>query len=46
MGQAKPIALNFSKFEIQKSPFNISGINMRATTKDILDAIKNSRSRI
>lgn len=29
----------------QKSPFDVPGINTRATTKDILDAIKESRSR-
>ena len=29
-----------------KSPFDVPGINTRATTKDILDAIKDSRSRI
>jgi len=28
-----------------KSPFDISGINTRATTQDILDAVKESRSR-
>ncbi len=28
-----------------KSPFDVSGINTRATTKDILDAVKESRSR-
>jgi prevent-host-death family protein len=28
-----------------KSPFDVPGINTRATTKDILDAIKESRSR-
>jgi prevent-host-death family protein len=28
-----------------KSPFDIPGIKTRATTKDILDAIKESRSR-
>jgi prevent-host-death family protein len=28
-----------------KSPFDISGINTLATTKDILDAVKESRSR-
>jgi prevent-host-death family protein len=27
-----------------KSPFNVPGINTRATTKDILDAVKESRS--
>jgi prevent-host-death family protein len=30
----------------QKSPFDVPGIKTRATTKDILDAIKESRSRI
>jgi hypothetical protein len=30
----------------QKSPFDVPGIKARATTKDILDAIKESRSRI
>jgi prevent-host-death family protein len=29
----------------QKSPFDVPGIKTRATTKDILDAIKESRSR-
>lgn len=29
----------------KKSPFDVPGINTRATTKDILDAIKESRSR-
>jgi prevent-host-death family protein len=29
----------------QKSPFDVPGINIRATTKDVLDAIKESRSR-
>jgi len=29
----------------RKSPFDVPGINTRATTKDILDAIKDSRSR-
>jgi len=29
----------------QKSPFDVPGINTRATTKDILDAIKESRTR-
>jgi prevent-host-death family protein len=29
----------------QKSPFDVSGIKTAATTKDILDAIKESRSR-
>jgi len=29
----------------QKSPFDVPGINTRATTKDILDAIQESRSR-
>jgi hypothetical protein len=29
----------------QKSPFDVPGIDTRATTKDILDAIKESRSR-
>lgn len=28
-----------------KSPFDVPGIKTRATTKDILDAIKESRSR-
>ncbi len=28
-----------------KSPFDVQGIKTRATTKDILDAIKDSRSR-
>lgn len=28
-----------------KSPFDIKGINTKATTNDILDAIKESRSR-
>ena len=28
-----------------KSPFDVAGIKTRATTKDILDAIKESRSR-
>ena len=28
-----------------KSPFDVPGINTRATTKDILEAIKESRSR-
>jgi prevent-host-death family protein len=28
-----------------KSPFDVPGINTRATTNDILDAIKESRSR-
>ncbi|MFO7816818.1 MAG: type II toxin-antitoxin system prevent-host-death family antitoxin [Desulfovibrionales bacterium] len=28
-----------------KSPFDIKGIKTKATTKDILDAIKESRSR-
>ena len=28
-----------------KSPFDVPGINTRATTEDILDAIKASRSR-
>jgi hypothetical protein len=30
---------------IQKSPFDVPGIKTAATTKDILDAIKESRSR-
>ena len=29
-----------------KSPFDISGIKTKATTKDILEAIKDSRERI
>lgn len=29
----------------EKSPFDIQGINTQATTKDILDAVKESRSR-
>jgi prevent-host-death family protein len=29
----------------QKSPFDVPGIKTAATTKDILDAIKESRSR-
>jgi prevent-host-death family protein len=29
----------------QKSPFDVRGIKTRATTKDILDAIKELRSR-
>lgn len=29
----------------EKSPFDVSGITTRATTKDILDAIKESRSK-
>ncbi|MFO8089109.1 MAG: type II toxin-antitoxin system prevent-host-death family antitoxin [Desulfatiglandaceae bacterium] len=29
----------------QKSPFDVPGINTRATTRDILDAIKDSRSK-
>ncbi|MDY6832020.1 MAG: type II toxin-antitoxin system prevent-host-death family antitoxin [Thermodesulfobacteriota bacterium] len=29
-----------------KSPFDVPGINTRATTKDILEAIKESRSRM
>jgi prevent-host-death family protein len=29
----------------QKSPFDVQGIKTRATTKDILDAIKESRSK-
>jgi len=29
----------------QKSPFDVPGIKTAATTKDILDAIKDSRSR-
>jgi prevent-host-death family protein len=29
----------------QKSPFDVQGIKTAATTKDILDAIKESRSR-
>lgn len=28
-----------------KSPFDVRGVKTRATTKDILDAIKDSRSR-
>lgn len=28
-----------------KSPFAVSGINTRATTKDILEAVKESRSK-
>ncbi|ODS34430.1 MAG: hypothetical protein SCARUB_00441 [Candidatus Scalindua rubra] len=28
-----------------KSPFDVPGINTKATTKDILDAIRESRSR-
>jgi prevent-host-death family protein len=31
--------------KIQKSPFDVPGINTRATTRDILDAIKDSRSK-
>lgn len=29
-----------------KSPFDIPGVNTKATTKDILEAIKDSRKRI
>ncbi len=38
----------FSIFAIKKrkgSPFNIKGVKTRATTRDILKAIKESRSR-
>ena len=32
-----------SKKEELKSPFDVSGINTKATTQDILDAVKESR---
>ena len=36
-------SITFKKSE--KSPFDVAGINTQATTKNILDAIKESRSR-
>lgn len=33
-----------SKKQREKSPFDISGIKTKATTQDILDAIRDSRS--
>ena len=36
-------SITFKKSD--KSPFDVPGINTRATTKDILEAIKESRSR-
>ncbi len=32
-----------SKKKKQKSPFDVSGIKTRATTKDIIDAVRESR---
>ena len=31
--------------ESKKSPFDVKGINTKATTKDILDAVKESREK-
>lgn len=33
-----------SKVKIKKSPFDVTGIKTKATTKDILDAIRESRA--
>ena len=33
-------------FKSSKSPFDVSGVKTKATTKDILDAIKESRKEI
>ncbi len=33
-----------SKTEKEKSPFDVAGIKTRATTQDILDAVKESRA--
>ena len=37
-------SITFKKSD--KSPFDVPGINTRATTKDILEAIKESRSKM
>ena len=37
-------SITFKKSD--KSPFDVPGINTHATTKDILEAIKESRSRM
>ncbi|WP_250655287.1 type II toxin-antitoxin system Phd/YefM family antitoxin [Alkalimarinus coralli] len=38
----KTFTVNFKQNEV-KSPFDVSGINTKATTKNILDAVEESR---
>lgn len=33
------------KRNAQKSPFDVSGVNTQATTKDVLDSVRESRER-
>lgn len=33
------------KRNAQKSPFDVSGVDTRATTKDVLDSVRESRER-
>jgi hypothetical protein len=39
------LSLSFFR-KSEKSPFDVEGIKTKATTKDILDAVKESRERV